>query len=160
MTIKTFNILCDKVLLNLKYKSEYKKLCKDLSDYDNHKNIIKKEALRIKKELKLDFNVAGSDKMFYKDYYFGDLQLRFMTSYGYGMIGSSYRVFKGMKDNSIPSFSYRKISESNKRHEEDYIMTYPIITNIEQYKTVLKLVLKINEDFIRLFAKEMSSIKN
>jgi len=160
MTSKTFREMCNKVLSNLTHKSKYAKLCKDLNDYDNCGSITKKEVLGIKKEFNLDFEIAGRDRMFYKDYYFEDIQLRFMTHYGTGMIDSTYRVFKGMTDKSIPSFSYRKISENNKRYEDDYVMTYPIVTNIDEYKITLKLILEINADFIRLFAKEVFSLKN
>jgi len=160
MTEKDFKKICENVLSRLNHKSEYSKLCKDLSDFDNRKSLIKDNALEIIKEFELDFKISGSDKMFYKDYFFGDFQLRFMIPYGHGMVDCAYRVFRGMTDNSIPHFSYRSISECNKRHEDDYIMTFPIITSIEEYKTTLKLILQINEDFIKLFADELSNNQN
>ena len=156
MTGLDFKQICDSILNKLENKAEYVQLCKNSWDFDNRKGLKKNEALEIKNQLELDFKLAGVERMFYKDYYFGNIQLRFMVPYGHGMIDCSYRVFSPMSDNSIPSFSYRQIVQSITGDFENNEQTFPMNTSTEEYKEILKFILRLNEKITKLFDHEFS----
>jgi hypothetical protein len=158
MTEKDFQQICETILTRLDKKIEYAELCEKFWTSNNRKGLIKDEAKEIKKELNLDFKLAGTDRMFYKDYFWGNIQLRFMIPYGHGMIDCSYRVFSPMSDNSIPSFSYRQIVRSVTGEFDNYERTFPTNTNIEQYKEILKFILELNNKIIQLFEDEIYSL--
>ena len=96
--------------------------------------------------------------MFYKDYHFGNIQLRFMVPYGHGMLDCSYRVFSTMSDNSIPSFSYRRIVQNITGDTKNYERTFPMSATIEEYKEYLRFILKLNEKIIKMFDNEFSKL--
>ncbi len=156
MTGTDFNKICDSVLNRIQPKKDYVKLCEVPFDFDNRKGLIKKEALEIKKELDLDFKLAGTERMFYKDYFFDEIQLRFFIPYGHGMIDCSYRVFKGMTDNNIPSFSYGRIVESVKGISKSREFTFPKYSNIEEFKKALIFIIELNEQIKIYFKEEIS----
>lgn len=160
MTENDFQIIYDLALNSLENKSEYVQLCEDSWDYDNCKGLKKSEALAIKNELKFDYKLADAEKMFYKDYYFGNIHLRFMIPYGHGMIDCSYRIFSPIKDNSIPSFSFRRIVQSVTGDFENYEKTFPMNTSVEEYKENLKFILKLNKSISRIFDKEFSKLND
>ncbi|WP_027420015.1 hypothetical protein [Crocinitomix catalasitica] len=155
-----FQKICLSVLNGLDNKAEYVELCKKYWDFENRKGLSKKEATEVKDELELDFKLAGTEKRYYKDYFFGSIQLRFMIPYGHGMVDCSYRVFSPMSDNSIPSFSYRRIVQNITGDFENYELTFPMNKNIEEFKVNLKFILKLNEKIIDIFDSEFSKLNN
>ena len=159
MTEKEFRNIVNSVLEKLQTKEEYAELCEETWDFDNSKGLIKSVAKEIHEDLNLDFKIAGTEKMFYKDYFFDTIQIRFMIPYGYGFLDCSYRVFKGMTDNSIPSFSFRDIVEFVKGHDENQTYRFPMYTNKTDYIEILKTILKINDDIISLLGMEISNQK-
>lgn len=159
MTEEKFQQICDSIIQGIESKEEYVQLCKDSWDFDNCKGLKKSEAQEIKNSFQLDFKLAGSEKMFYKDYHFGELQLRFMIPYGHGMMDCSYRVFKGMTDNSIPSFSYREIVKSVTSEFDNPEYTFPMNSNTEEFQKQLKTILNINEQILKVISFEIMNIK-
>ena len=159
MTEKEFQQICNGIILGINHKDEYVQLCKDSWDFDRCKGLRKAEAQEIKKAFGLDFKIAGTDKMFYKDYHFAELQLRFMIPYGHGMMDCSYRVFKGMTDHSIPSFSYREIVHSVTGEYDDPEYTFPMFTNADEFQKLLTVILSMNEEILRIIGVEMVKLK-
>jgi hypothetical protein len=158
MTDLEFRNIVNSVLENLHSKEEYAELCEKSWDFDNAKGLIKSAAQEVHKELNLDFKIAGTDKMFYKDYFFDTIQIRFMIPYGYGFLDCSYRVFKGMTDNSIPSFSFRDIVEFEKGHDENQTYRFPMFKNKNDFTENLTIILRMNDDIILMLDEEISKL--
>ena len=159
MIEKEFHQLCNSIIQGINNKEEYVQLCKDSWDFDNCKGLKKTEAQEIKKDFGLDFKLAGTERMFYKDYHFDDLQLRFMIPYGHGMMDCSYRVFKGMTDNSIPSFSYREIVKSVTGEYDNHEYTFPMNTNADEFQKQLRVILNMNEQILKIISVETEKLK-
>ena len=148
---KVFESITDKLCL----KSKYAEVCKLQSDFDNCKGITKSQAKELKSKHNIDFKLSGKDRMFYQDYEIGKITIRLMVPYGHGMIDSSYRVFGGMTDNTFPSFSYRRLAESNKVKNDDHILTFPTNTSLEEFENILLLISDINEEIIKILKSEL-----
>jgi hypothetical protein len=158
MTYIEFRNIVNSVLEKLHSKEEYAELCEESWDLDNAKGLIKIVALEIHKELNLDFKIAGTEKMFYKDYFFDTVQIRFMIPYGYGFLDCSYRVFKGMTDNSIQSFSFRDIVEFEKGHDENQKYRFPMFKNKNDFTENLTIILRMNDEIILLLNEEITKL--
>lgn len=157
MIEKYINEVFTYVMKNLTFKEEYAHVCKHQSDLENCLGLTKSQAQELKSSLKIDLKIAGKEKMFYQDYTIQNLQIRLMIPYGHGMIDTSYRIFKGMIDSSFPTFTYRNIAEGNKQNEDDYIVTFPTNTTIEEYESTLMLILKMNEEILELFRTKLNA---
>jgi len=158
MNYTEFESIINSVLDNLSSKEKYANLCKKSWNFDSAKGLIKNDAKEVKKELNLDFVIAGTEKMFYKDYFFDTIQIRFMVPYGYGFLDCAYRVFKGMSDESIPGFSFRDIVEFVKGHDENQTFRFPMFKNITDYKEILKVILEMNDEIILLLNEEIPKV--
>ena len=153
MTGEELQNLFNGLISELTNKNEYADMCKDIWNYDAPKKIIKKEAEQIKKEFQLDFEISGNEGLFYKDYFIGGFQLRFIIVYKHGMIDPFYSVFKGLSDNSFPALTFREIVQQVRDVKGDPTFSFPIIGNIEDFKKVLALVIQINNTMIDNFKK-------
>lgn len=158
MTENDFQLIWNAILKGITNKKEYVQLCKNSWDFDNCKGLKKSEAQEVKKEYALDFKLAGREKMFFKDYYFGKLQLRFMIPYGHGMVDCSYRVFSGMTDNSFPTFSFRRIVQSITEDIENPEYTFPMNSSIEEFRKHLKFILNLNDQILQIIERETSQV--
>jgi hypothetical protein len=154
MTNNDFNKISEAALAQLKQKEKYIELCKNIWDYDNSKELIKSEILTILKEKELDFKISGTERLIYKDFDFHGLFSRFMISYRYGMIDSSYR-FYGEKIDRPVSFSFRQIIKSVIGDFDDYQYKNPIVKNVEEFKYVLNEILKIHDNLVQIFNIEI-----
>ena len=159
MTDREFRNIINSVLEKLHSKEEYAELCEESWDFDNSKGLIKSVAKKIHNELDLDFKIAGTEKMFYKDYFFDTIQIRFMIPYGHGFLDCSYRVFKGMTDNSIPSFSFREIVEFVKGYDENQTYSFPMFKNKTDFTRILEIILRINDEILLILNDEISKLK-
>ena len=148
-----FEQLCISILSRLQNKKAYVELCKDTWDYENCKGLIKKEAQEVKKEFDLDFKLAGTERMFYKDYNFPNLELRFMIPYGHGMIDSSYRGFSE-SEKTFLDFSLRRVVKSVTGDFENPEFTFPMNTNLSEFKESLKFILDLNKEIIEIIENE------
>lgn len=82
-----------------------------------------------------------------------------MIPYGHGMMDCSYRVFKGMTDNSIPSFSFREIVKSATGDYKNHEFTFPMHTNPEEFQDQLKVILNLNEQILEIISDETEKNK-
>ncbi|MCD8438388.1 hypothetical protein LNI90_11505 [Tenacibaculum dicentrarchi] len=153
MKKKEFEQLCVSILRRLHNKKAYVELCKNTWNFENCKGLIKKEAKEVKKEFDLDFKLAGTERMFYKDYNFPNLKLRFMIPYGCGMIDSSYRGFSE-SENTLLDFSLRRVVKSVTGDIENPEFTFPMSTNLSEFKESLKFILNVNEEIIEIIENE------
>lgn len=119
MTYIEFNKISETVLTQVKQKEKYVEICKNIWDYDNSKELVKSEIISILKEKDLNFKISATEKIIYKDFNFQGLFSRFMISYRYGMIDSSYSFFGENIDRPI-SFSFRQIVKTVIRDIDDY----------------------------------------
>ena len=157
MTNIEFNTISETVLIQLHQKEKYVEICKNIWDYDNSKELVKSEIISILKEKELNFKISATEKIIYKDFDFHGLCSRFMISYRYGMIDSSYRFFGENIDRPI-SFSFRQIVKTVIRDIDDYECMNPIVKNVEEFKYVLDEILKIHEDIVNIFKIELGIV--
>lgn len=148
---KAFESISEKLSL----KSKYAEVCKLQSDFDNCMGLTKSQAKELKLKHNIEFKLSGKDRMFYQDYEIGKIIIRLMVPYGHGMIDSSYRVFGGMSDNTFPTFSYRRLVESNKVKNDDYILTFPTNTSLEEFENTFLLILDINKEILKILKSEL-----
>ncbi|MFZ6013964.1 MAG: hypothetical protein ACOYXT_26730 [Bacteroidota bacterium] len=140
--------ILNRLAVELDNKKEYANLCKEIWNYDVPKRIVKKEAEQIRNELQLDFEISGNEGLFYKDYFIGGIQIRFIIPYKYGMIDPFYRAFKGLSDNSFPTLTFREIVQQVRDVKSDPTFSFPIIGDIEDFKKVLTMLLEIDSTMI------------
>lgn len=155
MTEKEIYKVFDSISGKLSLKSKYAEVCKLQSDFDNCKGLTKSQAKELKVKHNIHLQLSGKDRMFYQDYDIGKITIRLMVPYGHGMVDSSYRVFEGMSDNSFPSYSYRQLVENNKVNKDDYILTFPTSTSLEEYENTLLLIIDVNEEILKILKSKL-----
>ena len=104
------------------------------------------QALLLKNNFELEY--ASKEKLFLKNYRFGDLNLRFILSYNYGFIDCMYACwtdnFVFRQNESLSGMAM--LIDGNFENSVKY--KFPIATSIEDMERILQELHPMHNDFI------------
>lgn len=137
-----------KSLTEIDFTNRYKEICNGYNDFANSKSFKKVEVQELVQKLNLDLEYSSKEKLFLKNYRFGDLNLRFILSYNYGFIDCMYACW-------TDDFSFR-LNESfggisimiDNDFEEGVNYKFPIATSLADFEQILIKLVKLHMDFI------------
>lgn len=130
--------------------NRYINLCKKFSNFDDAISPKKNEILKLLKKHELDLVYSRADSIFYEDFDIGQYEFRFLLTYKYGIIGSTYMISD--KEKSIFRKNLANItSEIDDSFEELFEYRYPMSTSFEDLEEILDEIFTIYKSFKKKF---------
>jgi hypothetical protein len=138
-----------KSLSEIDFVKRYKELCNAYKDFDNGKSFKKKEVQELLQKNNLVLEYSSKEKLFLKNYSFGEFNLRFILSYNYGFIDCMYAFWTLGHDFRL-SESLSGMAMLIENNFEDMVnYKFPIATSITDFEQILREINKLHIDFIK-----------
>lgn len=141
------------VVQRVNFSKRYIDLCNRFADFDNGAKFTKQEVREVITRFDGDLNFSSREKLFLKDYLFGEIYMRIILSYNYGFIDCTYSFWtEGYKERLNDSF-FGISSLQDKDVESKVKYKFPIATSTMDLEEIVGEILNINNDVVHCFEK-------
>ncbi|MFZ1749261.1 MAG: hypothetical protein WAU01_03685 [Saprospiraceae bacterium] len=130
------------------FVNRYKEICNAYTDFDNGKSFKKGEVQELLQENNLDLEFSSKEKLFLKNYRFGDLNLRFILSYNYGFIDCMYTCWTDNFDFRLNESLSGMAMLIDENFESKVKYKFPIATSSSDFEKIIEELSNLHIDFI------------
>lgn len=151
--------LIKEVLSKVNFSERFLEICKSYNDFDNGGSFKKQAITDILRDADFDLIYSSREKLFYKDYKYEHINLRYILPYKYGFIDCMYAFWNEDNTERVRG-SFGTLSalvdpdfSSKVNHK------FPIATCECELKEIIKYLLVLHNDFINKFEEKLLSNK-
>tara|TARA_R110000868_G_scaffold409158_1_gene694216 strand:+ start:860 stop:1339 length:480 start_codon:yes stop_codon:yes gene_type:complete len=138
-------------LQTVNFTNRYIEICNSYPYYDERKNIKKAEIKQILDSENLDFKISGNENCFFKDYEFGDLNMRFLIGYKSGFIDALINFWNEDQTIQLCGGLITYCKYIDEKFSEKVKYRFPISTNQIMAKEIILKVVGLHKDFLYEF---------
>lgn len=152
--------LIKEILTDIQFPERYRKLCNQFSDINKGISFRKFEISSVLDGSKADMEYSSKGKFFFKVYYFGQVNLRFILPYKYGFIDCMYIVWDTKSSNRIRG-SFAAIALLSVPDFLDWIPNrFPIASSKSELEEIVTSLLYIHQDFLKAMVEKFETRDN
>lgn len=147
--------LIREVLILVNFSERYIQICKSFNDFENGISLNKQAISEILSDADFDLKFSAREKLFYKDYNYKHLNLRFLLPYKYGFIDCMYAFWNEDNTERVRgSFgTMSNLVDQEFSSKVDY--KFPIATCEYELKEIINRLVTLHSDFILKFKEKL-----
>lgn len=144
-------------LRSVSFSERYIELCNSYNDFENGGSFKKQTISDILRDTDSQLKYSSREKLYFKDYKYKDINLRFVLPYKYGFIDCMYALWDDDNTERIRGSFATLSSLIDPEFSSKVSHKFPIATCECELKDIINSLLVLHNNFVKMYEEKLMS---